>query len=140
MQQQQVGPAVLPQQLAAASAGHQPLAVAVHTGDGDQPAAAGRVQRRDQPALGAQPDAVRGVLDVAPDDHPAVVDQPGGPDREVGVRRVGGGHDLGGRSLQRRPVDSPSSGGSRPSSVGWPSAAGIRSRCDANASTNRVVT
>ena len=40
-----------------------------------QPAAAGGVQRRDQAALGAQPQAVRGVLDVAAGDDPAVVDQ-----------------------------------------------------------------
>ena len=51
------------------------VAVAVDAGERDQPAAAGGVQRGDQPALGAQRDAVRGVLDVAADDDPAVVDQ-----------------------------------------------------------------
>ena len=41
----QVGAAVLPEQLAAAAARHEHVAVAVDAGERDQPAAAGRVQR-----------------------------------------------------------------------------------------------
>ena len=59
------GAAVLPQQLPAAPARHQRVTVPVDADDGHQPAATGRVQRRDQAALGAQADAVRRVLDVA---------------------------------------------------------------------------
>ena len=71
----QVAAAVLPEELPAAAARHERLAVGADAEDGDEPAAAGRVQRRDQPALGAEADAVGGVLDVAAGDDPAVVDQ-----------------------------------------------------------------
>ena len=71
----------------------------------DQPPAAGRVQRRDQPALGAQAQPVRGVLDVAADHDPAVVDERGRTDREVRVRRVGPAHRLDRRRPQPGPVD-----------------------------------
>ena len=82
----QSGPAVLPEQLPAAAAGHQHRAVPVHAGEGDQPAAAAGDQRRDQAALGAQGHPVRGVLHIAAGDDPAVVDQRGGAHRIVGVR------------------------------------------------------
>ena len=56
---QAVRPAVLPEQLPAPPARHQRLAGGVHAGERDQPAAAGGVQRGDQPALGAERHAVR---------------------------------------------------------------------------------
>ena len=58
--------AVLPQQLAAPTARHEQLAVAADADDRDEPPPAGAVQVGDHPALGAEPDAVGGVLDVAP--------------------------------------------------------------------------
>ena len=76
---QQVGAAVLPQQLAAAAARHQHVAVGRRrrrSATSRPPPV--RVQRRHQPALGAQRHAVRRVLDVAADDDPAVVDERGG--------------------------------------------------------------
>ena len=80
---------VLVQQLPAAAARHEHVAVAVDAGEGDELAAAGHVQLADERALGAQRHAVRGVLDVAADDDPSVVDERGGAHREVRVRRVG---------------------------------------------------
>ena len=100
---QQVGAAVLPQQLPAPPARHQHRAVHVDAGEGDQPAAAGGVQRRHQAALGAQPQPVGRVLDVAADDDPAVVDERGRADRELRVRRVRVPHRLEGGAAQRRP-------------------------------------
>ena len=80
-------PAVLPQQLAAAAARHHRPAVA---GTVTTPPAARRrpVQRRHQPALGAQRQPERGVLDVAARDEASVVDQPRGAHPEARVRRV----------------------------------------------------
>src|SRR3954447_5138334 len=78
---EQVGPAVLPQQLAAPAARHEEVASEVHAGKGDESAAATRVQRRHQPALRTETQTVRGVLDVAPRDDPAVVDERGRPHR-----------------------------------------------------------
>ena len=52
-----------------------------------------------------RPDAVRGVLHVAADHHPAVVDQPRHPDRKVGVRGVRVPHGLDGGGPQPSPVD-----------------------------------
>ena len=51
---EQLGPAVLVEELPAAPAGHERLAVAVHAGDGHEPAAARGVEGRHDPALGAQ--------------------------------------------------------------------------------------
>ena len=63
---QQRGAARFPQQLAAPAARRERIARrAVDARDRDEPAAARRVQRRHQPALGAQREAVRRVLDVA---------------------------------------------------------------------------
>ena len=68
-QQQQVGPAVLVEQLPAAPARHDHLGVLVDAHEVRQPAATGGVQRGHQAALGAQRDAVRRVLDVAAHHH-----------------------------------------------------------------------
>ena len=72
--QQQLGAAVLPQQLPAPAARHEHVAVAVDAARTrvSRPPPVG-VQRDDQTALGAQHDAVRRVLDVAADHDPAVV-------------------------------------------------------------------
>jgi len=76
---EQVGAAVLPQQLTASAARHQRLPVRTDTADGEQPAATTGVQRRYHAALGAQPHPVGGVLHVAAGHDPAVVDQGRGP-------------------------------------------------------------
>src|SRR3954452_18598182 len=102
---EEVRAAVLPQQLPAPPAGHEHVAAVVDAGERDEPAAAGGVQRRHQPALRAEPDPVRGVLHVAADDDPAVVDQRGRPHRELRVRRVGAAHRFQRGPAQRRPVD-----------------------------------
>ncbi len=49
----------------------------------DKAPAARSVQRGHQPALGAQTQTVRSVLDVAADDDPPVVDERGRTDREL---------------------------------------------------------
>src|SRR5690606_34275399 len=82
---EQVGTAVFVQQLTAAPARHQQLLMPVDAGEGDQPSPAGGVQRRHQPALGAQADTVGGVLYIASRHDPAVVDERGGADGELGV-------------------------------------------------------
>ncbi len=106
------------------------------------------VQGRDQAALGAQPHAVGGVLDVAADDDPAVVDQPG--DARPGTASTARTRAASpSRASARRASQSTSaargSGATarlrspRPCGRRCPSAAGIRSRCEASASTSRVV-
>src|SRR3954451_13048225 len=102
---EQVRPAVVPEQLPAPTARHQHIAAEVDTAKRDEPAAAGGVQRGDQPAFGAQPDAVRGVLDVAAGDDPAVVDERRGADRELRVWRVGTAHRLERGPAEPGPVD-----------------------------------
>ena len=87
--EEELGAAVLVEQLAAAPAGDQRLSATVDAGHRDQATAAGGVQRRHQPALGAEREPVRRVLDVARGEHPPVVDQPGHADRVVGVGHVG---------------------------------------------------
>ena len=52
--EEQLGAAVLVEQLPAPPAGHERLAATVDAGHRDQAAAAGGVQRRDEPALGAE--------------------------------------------------------------------------------------
>jgi hypothetical protein len=101
---QHVGAAVLVQQLSASAARHERITVAVDTGKGEQPTAAGAVQIRDDGALGAQREAVRRVLDVAPSDHPAVVDKSGGSDGKLRVRHIRAPHEFDGSGSQRRPV------------------------------------
>ncbi len=78
-----VRPAVLPSSCRQRPHGISGSPCCVDAGDGDQPAAAAGVQRRDHAALGAQADAVGRVLDVAADDDAAVVDQAGHADREA---------------------------------------------------------
>jgi hypothetical protein len=70
-----------------------------------QPATAGRVQLRHDAALGAQHHAVRRVLDVAADQHPAVVGERRGAHLEAAVGRVGVRRHLDGGVPQRLPVD-----------------------------------
>src|SRR4051812_39874878 len=65
--------AVLPQHLAAPTAGHEQLAVAADADPRDEPPPAGAVEIGDHAALGTEPDTVGGVLDVAPRHDPAVV-------------------------------------------------------------------
>src|SRR5690606_10332310 len=95
---------VLEQQLPAASAGHDDLAVAVDADELGQQGAAAAHQLRDQPALGAQRHAVGGVLDVAAGHEPAVVGAGGGADAVAGVRRVGAQHRGVRLGPQPRPV------------------------------------
>ena len=66
------GPAVLVEQLPAAPAGRQRTPVAGHDRHGHQASAAGGGEVGHQPALGAEGDAVAGVLDVAAAHQPAV--------------------------------------------------------------------
>jgi thioredoxin len=99
------GTAGLPQQLTAPPAGHQGVAVAVDAGHGHQPATTAAVQLRDHPTLGTQGHAVGRVLDVAAGDEAPVVDQPGHPDREPAVGRVGMAHCLSCLGVQQSPVD-----------------------------------
>src|SRR6478609_7449264 len=77
--------AVLPQELPAATAGHEHLTVAADAHHRDEPPPAGSVEVGDHPALRAEPDTVGGVLDVAPRHDAAVVDEAGRPDRKPGV-------------------------------------------------------
>ena len=74
--QDQRSPAVLEQQLAAATTGHDHLTQPVDAHEVGQPAPSGGVQLTHQPALGAQHDAVRRVLNIAPNDEAAVVTEP----------------------------------------------------------------
>ena len=124
--------AELVQQLAAAAARHERSRPSPST----QVKAVSRpppvaLQRGDQAALGAQAEAVGGVLHVAAGDGAAVVDQGGGADRVAAStgRRPGTwrpGPPRAGRPSRRRP------GGGHlpwPFRYGMPSALGIRSRC-----------
>ena len=86
------------QQLAAAAARQQRLAVTGDDGHGQQRAlsarcgqssGAGRVQSADQAALGAQGQAVGGVLHVAAGEDLPVGGLPGRTDPKPGVRSVG---------------------------------------------------
>ena len=95
---------VLAQELAAAPARREGPAVGVHAGEGDQAPSPGAGELGDEAALGAQGDAVAGVLHVASRDESAVVDQGGGPDLEAGVGGVGVGHGLHGELVQGPPV------------------------------------
>ncbi len=99
----QVGTAVLPEQLAASSAGHQHLTRAVDADEVGQPAAPGQVQLGDQSALGAQAHAVGGVLDVAAGDHTSVIDSSRSADRVARVGRIGMTHRLDRGVLQLLP-------------------------------------
>lgn len=101
-------------------------------------AAARAVQLRDQAALRAQAEAVRGVLDVAARDGAAVVDEGGDADRVAGVRGVRPGHGVPGHRTKPGPVD----GGHLPCPFryGMPSAFGIRSRWAESARTISVMT
>src|SRR4051812_15618519 len=132
---QQVGAAVLPQQLAAPPAGHEDVPPEVDAGEGDEPSATAGVQRRNQPTLGAETEAVRRVLDVAADDHPPVVDERGRSHRELGVGRVGLAHRFQGGPAKPRPVDRLRH---QPTVYGWPSAAGARTRPTKPATATRV--
>src|SRR5579859_3275198 len=71
---EQIGAAVLPQQLPAPSTRHQHVAVRVDAGERDEPSAAAGVQRGHESALSAQRQSVRRVLDVATGDDATVVD------------------------------------------------------------------
>src|SRR5881397_3075825 len=62
--QEEVRSPELVQQLTAAAARDEDLAPAVDAREMRQPAPAGPLQLRDQPALGAQAEAVGGVLDI----------------------------------------------------------------------------
>src|SRR4249919_457291 len=78
----QIRPAVFPQQLPAPATRHEYPAVKVDAGERHEPTAARRVQRRDQPAFRAETESIGGVLDVASDDDPTVVDQGCGAHRK----------------------------------------------------------
>ena len=82
-----VAAAVLVQQLAAAPARHEHVAVPfdAHEATSRPPPVA--CSSETSAALGAQRDAVGGVLDVAARDDPAVVDQRRRPDREPSTAR-----------------------------------------------------
>src|SRR5699024_3064962 len=95
------------QQLSAAAAGHHHGAlvaaealVAAHADEAAQAPAAAGDQFADQPALGAQRDAVAGVLDVAPAHQATVVGEGGGTHPEARVRGVGALRDLARRAEQ----------------------------------------
>src|SRR5262249_18068217 len=104
----------------------------------NEPAAAARVQRRDDAALSTQREAVRRVLDVAPAHDPAVVNERGRTDGKARIRRVRTEHRVDRGSAQRRPIDIPSCPG-HPLTYGLPSAAGARTRPTSPA-TARIVT
>src|SRR5690606_27627777 len=71
---------------------------------GHQPPTAGQPQLPGHGALRAQPDAVRGVLHIASDDHPAVVDQCGHSHLQARVRAVGQFGGLDRRGPQVGPI------------------------------------
>ena len=79
---------VLEEQLATAPARHERVALAVDTRERDELAAAGHVEARDERALRAQPESVRGVLDVRARDHATVVNDRCDAHGEVRVRGV----------------------------------------------------
>ena len=102
---QQVRPPVLVQELPAAPAGRQRAPVAGHDRHGHQAPSAGGGQVGHQPALGAEGDAVAGVLHVAAAHQPAVLGHAARPHQHA---RVGGVGALGHRprlAPQQRPVD-----------------------------------
>jgi len=80
---------VLDEELATAPARHERPAVAGDDGEGKEPLRPGGDDVRDEPALGAQRQAVGGVLDVATDEDPAVGDEAGRADAQSRVGRVG---------------------------------------------------
>lgn len=81
---EQTGAAVLPQQTAGSACTVLVIvAVPVDARERDEPSTAGDVQAGHERALGAQRQAVRRVLDVAPDDDAAVVDERRDTDREL---------------------------------------------------------
>lgn len=101
----QVWATVFPEKLPAASAGHQRLPEGVDAGEGEQSPAPAGDQVRHQPAFGAESDTIGGVLDVAPDHDPAVIDQTRRAYREVRVGRVGMFTDRPSSGTQVSPVD-----------------------------------
>src|SRR5690606_24427105 len=137
---QQSVAAELVQQLAAAAARDEDVAVAVHAGEVGEPAAAGAVQLRDQAALGAQAESVRGVLDVAAGHRAPVVDQGGDADPVPRVGDVGVRHGLAGHGAQCLPVGVVGGHLPCPFRYGMPLALGIRSRWADRARTTRVMT
>ena len=131
------GSAQLEQDLAAAPARHQQVTGAAAARHRDEPAAAGQPQLPGHRALGAQPEPVGRVLDVAPGDHAAVVDDRRRPRRAAPSKARTHGkrpRSPGARSASQSTVDTQSS----PRRYGCPSAFGGRSRCEATASTISV--
>jgi hypothetical protein len=103
--EQHVAAPVLVEELAAAPARHERIAVAIDARHRHQHAATGGVQGGHEAALGAQGEAVRGVLDVAGGEDATVVHQAGDADREVGVRDVSASARVDGLGSERGPVD-----------------------------------
>ena len=80
--------ACLVQELAAASARVQQVAVSIRHRHRHEAAAACSVQIGNEAAFSTQGQPVGGILDIASDDDAAVINQTGGTDKESRIRRV----------------------------------------------------
>jgi hypothetical protein len=79
---EQARAAMLHEQLTATAAWGERVPVARCHAHGYQPTVAPADQGRDEPAFGAERQAERGVLDIAPAHHRAVLAEPGGADAQ----------------------------------------------------------
>ena len=85
---EQVGPTVLQQELPAAPARRQGETVSSRHTDGNEPAVAASYERGDKPALAAEGQPERSVLDIACRHHLAVLAQPGCPGSQARIGRI----------------------------------------------------
>jgi len=80
--------AVLEEQLTATSAGSEVVSFSINADNCNKPSTPGVNEVGDQSALGAQADAVTGILDIATGDGSTIINERGNSDWKVGVRRV----------------------------------------------------
>jgi hypothetical protein len=81
--------AMLHQELTAAPTRRERAPVPRGHAYSQQPTVPTSNQGRDQPAFGAQGQAKRSVLDIAPADHGTIFTEPGGADTQARIGRVG---------------------------------------------------
>ena len=111
---------MLHQQLPAAAARRERPPVPRRHAHGHKPTVPAADQGRDEPAFGAKGKAKRGVLDIAPADHGAVLAKPGRADPQPRVRRVGMGCCRVGGLAEQAPVSNLAGiFGRRPVSSSW---------------------
>jgi len=101
---EQARAAVLHQELTAAATRRERAPVPRGHAHGQQPTVPTSNQGRDQPAFGAQGQAKRSVLDIAPADYGTVLSEPGGADTQPRIRRVGMGCCRVGGLAEQAPV------------------------------------